>query len=189
MDVPPSLLGGVHTNTACEVAEITERPVGAPGVVNGVAVAGADEIPAPLAFIALTRNEYVVAFVSPVTTCDVPVAAVVTVDHVTPPSALFSTTYVETELPPVDVGAVHDNVTCPVPALAVSEPGAVARPTADPVKFALYAPYPPFVTAAIRKVYTTPADRLPTVKAVAVEPVFEATVVHEEPPFELRSMR
>jgi hypothetical protein len=68
MDVPPSLIGDVHTNTACEVAEMTERPVGAPGVVNGVAVAGADEIPAPLALTALTRNVYVVAFVRPVTT-------------------------------------------------------------------------------------------------------------------------
>jgi hypothetical protein len=140
MDVPPSLLGVVQTNTACEVAEMTESPVGAPGVVNGVAVAGAEEIPAPLAFTALTRNEYVVALVRPVTTCDVPVAAVVTVDHVTPPSALFSTTYVETVLPPVDAGAVHDNVTWPVPAFAVNEPGAVARPTAEPVKFVLYAP-------------------------------------------------
>ena len=89
----------------------------------------------------------------------------------------------------MDAGAVHDNMTWPVPALAVSEPGAVARPTADPVKFTLYAPYPPFVTAAMRKVYTTPADKLPTVNAVAVEPVLEATVVHEDPPFELRSMR
>ena len=71
---------------------MTDRAVGAPGTVNGVAVAGAEEIPEPLAFTALTRNEYVVAFVRPVTMYDVPTAAVVTVDHVTPPSALFSTT-------------------------------------------------------------------------------------------------
>ena len=68
MDVPPSLAGVVQTNTACDVAEITDNPVGAPGVVNGVAVAGADEIPTPLPLTALTRNVYVVAFVKPVTT-------------------------------------------------------------------------------------------------------------------------
>ena len=135
--MPPSFVGVVHTNTACEVAEITDRPVGAPGVVNGVAVAGEEEIPAPLALTALTRNEYVVAFVRPVTVYDVPVAAVVTVVHVTPPSALFSTTYVDTALPPFDVGAVHDNDTWLVAAVATSALGAVARPTADPVKFTL----------------------------------------------------
>ena len=57
IDVPPSLAGVVQTKTACAVAGMTDKPVGAPGVVNGVAVAGADEIPAPLAFTALTRNE------------------------------------------------------------------------------------------------------------------------------------
>ena len=107
-------------------------------------------------------------------------------DHVTPPSALFSTTYVATVLPPVDVGAVQESDTWLVPARATSEPGAVARPTAEPVKFTLYAPNPPFVTAATRNVYTTPADRLPAVKAVEVEPVLETTVVQEVPAFELR---
>ena len=36
---------------------MTDKAVGAPGTVNGVAVAGAEEMPAPLAFTALTRNE------------------------------------------------------------------------------------------------------------------------------------
>ena len=90
--------------------------------------------------------------VRPVTMYEVPDADVVTLDHVTPPSALFSTTYVATVLPPVDVGAVHESETCPVPAMATSEPGAVASPTAEPVKFTLYAPKPPFVTAATRNV-------------------------------------
>ena len=110
-------------------------------------------------------------------------------DHVTPPSALFSTTYVATVLPPVEEGAVQDNETWLLPASAVNVPGAVARPTAAPVKFTLYAPNPPFVTAATRNVYSTPADKLPTVNAVAVEPVLETTVVQDVPAFELRSIR
>ena len=50
-------------------------------------------------------------------------------------------------------------------------------------------PNPPLVTAATRNVNITPADKLPAVNAVAVDPVLETTVVHDIPAFELRSMR
>jgi hypothetical protein len=63
-----------------------------------------------------------------------------TVLHVAPPSALLSTTYAEIDEPPVDVGAVHDSETWVLPAVAVRPLGAIARPAAVALTFALYAP-------------------------------------------------
>ena len=75
------------------------------------------------------------------------------------------------------------------PATAKSAVGAMARPTGDAVTTELNEPNPPVVTAAIRNDIGTPALRLPTVNAVAAVPVLATTVVHDAPPFELRSMR
>ena len=109
--------------------------------------------------------------------------------QVTPPSALRSTTYAEIALPPFEEGACQASVTCEAPAVAVNAVGAVGSPTGLAVATFEYAPSPPTVTAATRNEYTTPAERFPTVKALAVVPVFAATVVHDDPPLEERSMR
>lgn len=92
-------------------------------------------------------------------------------------------------LPSVMTGAVHVRATCAPDAVAVRAVGAVGRPTAVAVASVLYAPKPPLMTAATRNELLTPAATLPTTYDVAVDPVFVDTVVHDDPPLVLRSIR
>jgi hypothetical protein len=96
--------------------------VGASGTAPGVALAGADAGPVPIAFVAVTVNEYAVPLVRPVTVQLVPVPP-----HVAPPG-LAETVYPVIALPPFD-GAVQASVTWLLPAVAtrpVGAPGTVA---------------------------------------------------------------
>lgn len=92
MLLPPSVVGAAHNSTDWLGAEMTDKAVGAPGTVKGVAVTGAEATPAPLRFTALTRNAYVVALLRPVTVYDVVVTELDTTVQLIPPSALRSTT-------------------------------------------------------------------------------------------------
>ena len=74
----------------------------------------------------------------------------VSVVHVTPPSALRSTTYAVTVFPPFEVGACQATVTLEAPAVAVTAVGAVGNPTGLAVATVENDPAPPAVTAATR---------------------------------------
>jgi hypothetical protein len=97
----------VQDTTVCELAPLEAvTPVGADGVVYGVAGADAaedDEVPAE--FVAVTVKVYAVPFVRPVT-----VQESVAVVQVNEPG-LEVTVYEEIVLPPVEVGAVQETNT------------------------------------------------------------------------------
>ena len=82
MTAPPLDTGAVQDTTDWVLAlDVAVTPVGAPGVVAGVAGAeGADALPVPAGFRALTVKVYAVPLVSPVT-----VQLVEAVEHVRPP--------------------------------------------------------------------------------------------------------
>ena len=85
-ELPPFELGAVQARSTLLPPAVAVRVAGASGVVNGVPVAVALTVPVPATLIALTRNEYVVALVKPVTVYDtawLPVEVVTTV-HVVP---------------------------------------------------------------------------------------------------------
>jgi hypothetical protein len=70
---PPLLTGAAHDTTDWVLAApVALTAVGAPGTVDGVTAAEADEAaPVPDAFVAVTVNVYEVPFVRPVTVHDV----------------------------------------------------------------------------------------------------------------------
>ena len=54
---PPVLPGGVQETVTCPLPAETDTPIGAPGTVDGVALAEAVEaVPVPDAFVAVTVN-------------------------------------------------------------------------------------------------------------------------------------
>ena len=72
MLAPPVELGAVQDTASEPFDGVTAMFVGALGVVAGVTDEdGAEDAPAPLAFVALTVNVYDVPLVSPVTVVDV----------------------------------------------------------------------------------------------------------------------
>jgi hypothetical protein len=84
MAEPPVFAGAVHDTAAVLGDSVTLRPVGAPGTVDGVTDADADDAdPVPLALVAATVKVYAVPLVRPVTVVD-DVAAPFTV-FVAPP--------------------------------------------------------------------------------------------------------
>jgi len=101
---PPLLAGADHDTTDREFsADVADRPVGAPGTVDGTTDNDAtDAALEPDTFVAVTLKEYAMPLVRPVTVHDVD--AVV---HVNEPGAEV-TVYEEIEAPPVETGAVHD---------------------------------------------------------------------------------
>ena len=73
MALPP-LDGAANVTVACMLPAIAAAPVGASGTVFGMTAFDKPEKPlAPAALTATTVNWYDVPFVSPVTTCVVPV--------------------------------------------------------------------------------------------------------------------
>ena len=56
MAEPPLEVGAVHVNATLALEVVAESPVGASGVVLGVAVAVADAGPTSVVFLAITEN-------------------------------------------------------------------------------------------------------------------------------------
>ena len=127
---PPLLAGAAHDTTDdAFAAPVALTAVGAPGTVDGVTAADADEAePVPLAFVAVTVNVYEVPFVNPAT-----VHEVVAVVHVNEPGEDV-TVYELIEAPPLLTGAVHDTTdeafAFEVPETEVGAPGTGAGTTA-----------------------------------------------------------
>ena len=65
IDDPPVATGAVHERTTCALDGTALRAVGAAAPANGVAFSLELAVPTPAPFTALTRNEYIVPFVSP----------------------------------------------------------------------------------------------------------------------------
>ena len=65
MGLPPVEPGAVHASATWRSPRVAVRPVGAPGVVAGVAETGVDAAPVPITFVAVTVKLYEVPFVSP----------------------------------------------------------------------------------------------------------------------------
>jgi hypothetical protein len=79
--------------------------------------------------------------------------------------------------PPVDAGAVHDAVSCPVPAVSDTPVGVPGTVLGARVAVALESPVPAALIAAIRTSYAVPLVRPVMVADVAVETPSE-NVVH-----------
>ena len=62
---PPSDDGAVQLTPTCPLPRVAVNPVGAPGIVAGLARMDEEGGPLPTTFVATTVNEYVVPFVRP----------------------------------------------------------------------------------------------------------------------------
>jgi hypothetical protein len=136
----------------------------------------------PAAFNAVTRNEYCVPLVRPVTTKLTPALPVVgvTVIHELPESLDSSTPYPVTGAPPFDDGAVQRRVTelsLAKAAVRVGDPGTF---TGDVPTDALAGPSPTGFTAITRKANGTPLVR-PVMVARVVEAPTVVAVVNRPP--------
>ena len=109
--------------------------------------------------------------------------------HVAPPSADCSIRYPLIVPPPAELGAVHVKLTFPLPAVATTERGAVAKPDGVAVAVALATPVPNALTALTRNVYAVPLVRFEATYTVDGEPVEDTRVAQLVPPSVLDSMK
>jgi len=171
----PFEAGAVQVTVADALPATAETPVGAPGTVDGITAADAEEaVEGPRAFLATTVNVVEVPLVSPV------MLAVRTLPTVTGLPTDGVTVYSVITEPPFEAGAVHDTVADALPATAetpVGTPGTVAGVTA--AEAAEGRELPAEVVATTVNVRAVPLVRLlklavrtfPTVTAVPVEGV------------------
>jgi len=142
------------------VQPVKRGVTGVGGVGVGVGVGGAellgvtdadatDALESPTALVATTVNVYAVPLVSPDTTHSVAPVVV----HVCPPGDAV-TVYPVTALPPSSTDAVHDTVTCALPATPdtpVGGSGTVAsEPMPNPSRVAAYTVEPSANTSRMR---------------------------------------
>jgi len=119
MAEPPLFRGGVNVITASPLPAVAVPIIGASGTSEGITVLlGAEALPVPDAFVAVTVKVYEVPFVSHVTVSgeEPPVA-------VNPPG-LEVTVYEVMALPPLLTGAEKVIVASPLPRVAVPMVGA-----------------------------------------------------------------
>jgi hypothetical protein len=117
MAEPPLLAGADQEIVALLSPPVTATERGDSDTVAGVAGLKVPHSPIPADVMAAIRNVYVVPFVSPRTTYDVPEASRVRVVQLVP-STEYSMRYESTEKPPLLTGAAHVSVTRPSDATA-----------------------------------------------------------------------
>ena len=160
---PPVSVGAVQETVAVPSPAVTVGATIVDGGPTGVDEAGAEAALSPRKFRAFNVNEYLVPFVRPATSVEVEDPD--TSDGVVAGAGVTETTYAVTELPLLST-AVHDNVTFPLPDVAVivgTEGTSYGVALADGADFT---GEPERYTASTRNVYEVPSVKPVTVLVV-----------------------
>jgi hypothetical protein len=118
--LPPSDVGATHVTIACPLPAVAVTLAGASGMLMGTTeFDDLDSGDGPCAVIVWTVNVYLVPFVSRVTVA----VSVEPSTYTDWPPGLAVTVYPVIGLPPSNVGATQDTITCPSPAATPSSVG------------------------------------------------------------------
>jgi hypothetical protein len=163
---------------------------GAFGTVAGVLWTVVLAAPSPMVLTALTRNEYVVPLVKPVTaTAGTTVFEFGTATLKLTPSVDVSTRYPTMGLPPSLTGAVNVSTTEPSPGVVFNAVGAPGKPAGITEAGVDAAPTPLALMARTRNKYDVPFVRPLTLDVVDVDIVSETFTDHVAPLSDDCSMR